>query len=355
MFENENAAAAAAFLYALEPLSILYSTLILTETLFTLLVVASCFFLASYFRRKQALSSLILAALSLACSVYVRPVSYYLPVLVSLVLFPVLLLRYKRVKYLFHVAAFLVVSVGLSAAWQVRNKVETGYGGFSAISDINLYFYQAASVRAKVENLPFLEARRRMGYDDPDLYFAEHPEQLSWSNAQRYEFMGRAGAKIILSHPGVYAAVHMDGMVRILFDPGSVDFLKIFGSYPRSGGILGKVADQGLISVVLDLFTSNPLVFWTQIALFTLLAAYYVLALLGLFSRVCLCIWAKVTGAAVIVYFVAVSAGPQSYSRFRHPVMPFLCILAGCGLYLARRVDSRPAISDSDWRKVTGS
>ena len=356
VFQDEKAAAAAALLYSFEPLSILYTTLILTETLFTLLIVSFCFFLATYFRRQQALSTLILAAVSLSCSVYVRPVSYYLPFIVSLVLLPVLLVRYKKLKHLLHVVAFLVVSVGLVGLWPVRNKIETGYGGFSAISDINLYFYQAASVRAKVEGLPYLEVRRRMGYTDPDLYFAEHPEQLSWSDAQRYAFMGQEGAKTILRHPGVYAAVHMNGVVRILFDPGSVDYLKIFGLYPASGGILGKLADQGLVSVVLGLLKNNPLVFWTQLALFALLATCYLLAVLGLLGRSCPNVWARIAVAAVIVYFVIVSAGPHSYSRFRHPAMPFFCVLAGCGCtwLLRRSIDSRPAIRDSDHRTVTG-
>jgi hypothetical protein len=303
----------------------------LTETLFTFLIVAFFGFLAAYFRHKQALSTLILAAVSLSCSVYVRPISYYLPFLVSLVLLAVLLVRYKKLKYLLHVVTFLFISVGLVAVWQVRNKIETGYSGFSAISDVNLYFYQAAAVRAKREDIPYLDMRHRMGYTDSELYFAEHPEQRLWSDAQRYVFMGQEGSRTILRHPGTYAAIHLNGIVRILFDPGSVDYLKIFGLYPASGGILGKVADQGLVSVVIGLLKSNPLVFWTQLALFVLLAAYYLLALLGLFGRSCPNVWARVALVAVIAYFVAISGGPHSYSRFRHPAMPFLCVLAGCG------------------------
>ena len=337
LFENENAAAAAALLYSLEPLSILYTTLILAETLFTILIVASFFCLADYFKRRQALGTLILAAVSLACSIYVRPVSYYLPFLVSLVLLPALLLRHRKIRYLLHVAVFLVVSFGPLAAWQARNRAETGYSGFSAISSINLYFCQAASIRAKLEGLPYLEVRRRMGSGE------EHPEQLSWSDTQRYQFWKREGVRMVMRHPVLYTRIHLGGMVRILFDPGSVDYLKVFGAAPRSSGTLGRIVDRGLASVVLGLLRDNPLVFWTQLALFALLAVYYLLAALGLLGRQCSGFWAKAAVVAVILYFVAISGGPQGYSRFRHPVMPFLCVLAGCGLYWLARKRESPA------------
>jgi 4-amino-4-deoxy-L-arabinose transferase-like glycosyltransferase len=337
LFENENAAAGAALLYSLEPLSILYTSLILTETLFTILIVASFYCLADYFKRRQALGTLILAAITLAGSIYVRPVSYYLPFLVSLVLLLALLLYRRKIKYLLHVAVFLIVSFGPLAAWQARNKAETGYNGFSAISAINLYFCQAASIRAKLEGLPYLEVRDRLGS------FAEHPEQASWSDPQRYQFMKREGIRMVMRYPGIYARIHLAGMVRILFEPGSLDYLKVFAAAPRSGGTLGSIVDRGLISVVFGLLKNNPLVFWTQLALFGLLIVYYLLAVRGLLRRRCSSVWTKLAVAAVIVYFVAISGGPQGYSRFRHPVMPFLCILAGCGLYFSARAQEKPA------------
>ena len=332
IFENENAAAAAALLYALEPLSILYTTLVLTETLFALLVATFFFCLADYFKRRQALGTLLLAALALSASVYVRPVSYYLPILVTLALLPALLVRFRKIKYALHALVFLAVSFGLVAAWQVRNRVETGYRGFSAVSDLNLYLYQGASARAKAEGVPFQEVQRRLRL------FEGHPEQSSWTEAQRSEVMRREGVRMILRHPLAYATIHLGGMMRVLFDPGSVDYLKIFQSYPRQGGLLANIADRGLASVVFGLIRGNPLVFWLQLFFFVLLAACYALALLGLFSRSRAGLWDRIALVAIIAYFVLISGGPHGYSRFRHPAMPFLCVLAGYGLhFLARR------------------
>ncbi len=346
LFENEMAAAAAAFLYSLEPLSILYTSLLLTETLFAALIVAFFFCLADYFQRRQALGTLVLAGLALAASVYVRPVSYYLPILATFALLPALLLRFRRWKYALHAVVFLAASFAPVAAWQVRNKAEVGYGGFSAISDLNLYLYQAAAVNAKVEGLPFQEAQQRMRS------FEGHPEHRSWTEAQESVFMRREGLRLILKHPLVYAGIHLRGMVRILFDPGSVDYLKLFHSYPRLGGILASIEDQGLVSVLLGLRRSNPLAFWTQLALVVWLALYYLLALFGLFGRSCAGLWAKIALVALSAYFIAISGGPIGYSRFRHPAMPLLCILAGCGLLsVGRNIDRHRAMRDSGLHK----
>jgi 4-amino-4-deoxy-L-arabinose transferase-like glycosyltransferase len=324
-------------------LSVLYTTLILTETLFASLVVAFFFCLVDYLKRRQSIGTLVLAGLALSGSVYVRPVGYYLPILVSLVLLPVLLVRFKKLKYLLHALVFLIVSFGPLAAWQVRNRVETGYRGFSAVSDLNLYLYQGASVLAKVEGLPFQEVQQRMRS------FPGHPEESSWTEAQRSDFMKREGIRIILQHPLVYAGIHLGGMARILFDPGSVDYLKVFDSYPRLGGTISNIADRGLIPVVLSFMKNNPPVFWTQLSLFVLLIVYYIFAFFGLFARSRAGVWDKIALVAIILYFVAVSGGPHAYSRFRHPAMPFLCVLAGYGfLSVTRRIDRYPGMRDSE-------
>jgi hypothetical protein len=45
----------------------------------------------------------------------------------------------------------------------------------------------------------------------------------------------------------------------------------------------------------------------------------------------------------VLLYFIVVSAGPEAYSRFRVPIMPFLALYAGVGIsaLYARSAGSR--------------
>ena len=82
---NSAAALFASALAALEPLSISFAVRLLPETLFTLLILASLLLLLRYLRTSSTLA-LVAAALMLAAATFVRPISYYLPPAIALLL-----------------------------------------------------------------------------------------------------------------------------------------------------------------------------------------------------------------------------------------------------------------------------
>ncbi|MEG3900534.1 glycosyltransferase family 39 protein [Microcoleus sp. B4-C5] len=65
-----------ALLYAVEPVSILWLTLLMPETLFTALITLFIYLLIKYFTEKSW-KQLLYAAITLAASIYVRPIGYY--------------------------------------------------------------------------------------------------------------------------------------------------------------------------------------------------------------------------------------------------------------------------------------
>src|SRR5262249_39600722 len=150
-------AVVAAALYAIEPLSIRYTSTFATETLFSALAIVWLYFLLTYLDR-QRLQDLLLSGIVLAASVYVRPIGYFLPVVIAAALVIwVLVMQDHKLHFMTHVALFLGISMLLTGIWQERNQVETGYSGFSGISSINMYFYLAASVLAAQQHVPFFE------------------------------------------------------------------------------------------------------------------------------------------------------------------------------------------------------
>ncbi len=335
LFEKTGIAEAAALLYAFEPLSVIYASKLLTETLFTCLVAAFLYTLLRY-QKGGGLRWVLVSAAALAASVYVRPISYFLPFLVGAgLIVRALLHKPKHLRRgLVHACVFLAVCAAPIVAWQGRNAALTGYKGFSAISDVNLYFYQGASVTAAKRCSSYYALRKELGYGDDKVYFNKHPDQSSWSEAERYRFMRSAGLQVIRAHPLIYLKVHLKGMTRAFFDPAAFDYLKIFKLYPHSGGLLGVVMDRGVTATVVQLFRTMPLVFWSNVVLGLVLGAYLLFGLAGLLSK----ILRKNTAAAVILfvafYFILLSGGAQAEARFRHPIMPIVCILAGLGLSL---------------------
>lgn len=75
-----------------------------------------------------------------------------------------------------------------------------------------------------------------------------------------------------------------------------------------------------------------PLVFWSNLALAPFLGAYLGLAALAFCSRALRAEATAPVMLGVAVYFLVVSGGPAAYARFRHPIMPIVCVYAAYSL-----------------------
>ncbi len=343
-FGGTSAALFAAGICVLEPLSVVYCGMLLTETIFTTLLVLFLCAILQHLKSGHS-ACLLVAAVTLSACAYVRPIAYPLAAPVA----AVLLLPYAGLVGLrqraLRALLFLAVVAGLVSPWQIRNGVTTGYYGLSAISAISLYFYQGAAVRSVTEGVPFYRMQQEMGHADPDRYFTQHPDQRGWDAGRRYAYFQRRGLGLIAQHPATYAAIHLKGVARAVLDPGAVDVLKYLGLYPSSGGLLGVAVDRGLLAALSQASRDAPLALWTSLSFGLLLMAAYALAVLGF--------WRSPRGVPrlmivlLVVYFVTLSGGPQSLGRFRHPIMPVIAMLAGAGaaaaLDAARRRWLRPA------------
>jgi 4-amino-4-deoxy-L-arabinose transferase-like glycosyltransferase len=332
LFDSEKAAILAAMLYAVEPLSIFYVSQLLTETLFTALLVVWFYFLLKYLKQ-PSLRYLIVSGLALAASIYVRPVGYFLPAVIAagLMLWELSDDRLDWPRLTTHLAIFLAVSMGTTFLWQVRNRVEAGYPGFSSISSVNLYYYLSASVLAAELHMKLYQVQDQLGYKDDRIYFARHPEQRDWSPALRYEYMAREGERILLEHPLTYARIHLQGIVMVLFSSG-VNPILTFLEANRSTGA-GKLTDWGL-GTEIAFVRANPMVFWSNALLEPLELLYLLSASMVLFSRQ---LWRRpsiLAAVLTIAYYVVISGGPAGDSRFRVPIMPIICVLSTYGFSL---------------------
>ncbi len=329
MFSSTTAYCCAS-LYAIEPLSIFYCSQLLSETLFTFLVVLFLYQTMCYIKQAK-LPILLTAALALAGATYVRPVSYYLPIALMPIVVYASACTCRRSKAIIHGLAFFLFFLALVAPWQIRNYRVSGYSGFSAISDVNLYFYRGASIIAKKTNQTLSDVQKELGFNSWEQYIRSHPEQATWSYAREYQFMGREGLRLIQHNLLIYTPIHLAGMVRVTANPGGIVYSLLFKNIPAPADSLGTVSELKVLR------TNYPFSFYMTIFLALLLLCYIVLAVSGVTL-----VWRRERIATVLlitvgVYFVLVSSGAESAGRFRHPIMPIVCVFAGYTLALLGR------------------
>ncbi|MEG4865196.1 MULTISPECIES: glycosyltransferase family 39 protein [unclassified Microcoleus] len=324
LFKKDEIAIVCALLYAIEPLPILRSAFLMSETLHTTLLTLFLKLLLEYFKNKSG-KHLALAAMTLAASIYVRPIGYYLPFLITAILLVWNLKKMQARKLLIiHTCIFLIVSMGSLGIWQIRNYVKAGYSGFAAVSDYNLYCYNGAALIADQKRIEFEDSHEQLGCTKHEKYFMLHPEQREWSQAKIYRYMGKEGKKMILSQPFTYSIIHLKGMFATLVQTPANRYVPLF---------VGRF-DRSITPSYQNLDRYSSIIFWTNLSLSLFSGVYLLSAAIALLSKRFLNNWSMITLVSVAVYFLTVSGGIVGSHRFRLAIMPIICLLAGYGLWL---------------------
>jgi 4-amino-4-deoxy-L-arabinose transferase-like glycosyltransferase len=327
LFGRAEIAILGAAIYAVDPLSVIFSGLIMPDTLFAFLLSLFLLFLLRYLH-EDSVFHLVAAGVTLASVVYVQAIAYFLPAWMTLVLILGALRRRSGIHVL-HAFIFLAVSMSLIVAWQIRNMAETGYPGFSTTFDKSLYYAQAASALAKVEDKR--DFRELWGLMEKKVN--EHSSSLS----ERFRYMRQEGIRLTLAHPFAYAQIHFLGIVRTLLGGEAHTYIRVLelGSPENrreleSGQGVWEMLERDYRKLGLALIIMT-------IGLGLIALTVYLFASIALFSGNFLSSMPVISLLSVIVYWLVITGGPHGYGRYRLAVMPIICALAGYGLYLILR------------------
>jgi len=368
VFDDDRIALVAAWIFAFEPIAVANSVLLMSDTLFLVLLLLSLERLVDFLRGHH-LRVLAAAGLWLAAATFVRPITYYLPVALALGLFLVLVrvpgLRWKA-------PAVLLISVlPWLAAWQIRNRIETGYGGFSSAGEYNLYFDDSAEVKARVEHRGFYAVREQFGYSGAigsvvvhnhsqqqylyQPYLTVHPEQTGWSQGQRIAFLQSEALHNIRKHYGIYLRYCIvTRLFEEIVNPGAGHFDHLLNLEQVAQN--ADLIDMGPIRWAIMLAREHPWMTVEKVAFELVLLGLYLFAARGIFrgGLDSACLWLLM---GTSIYFLVVSAaagGPGAEARYRLPIMPVVCLLAAAGLRGAKEIPRR-VVSWFDSRLVGAS
>ncbi len=301
---NERVAVVAVVLLLVDPLSMYFGSLVMTETLATLLILSSTALLALLVDRgSSSMVGWFAAGLLLAAATHVRPGQYYLPLLVL----ALLLWTGRRFRWSIRRTLCAAVALGLPVlvlvgGWQVRNADQIGSSRFSGIEAVNMMKYRAAGVVAEQEGGDWRQVRREL----MDRY---GPEFGGGSTGEYYDRMYDKGLEIVLDDP--------------------VSLLKVTGAGAWRSAVSFPANSDGLFDRwnFPDLFVLRVLIDYAMVPVWLIGLGGLVAAWRSSVNRPVI-----ITLMLPVVYLFALSSGPESYARFRVPIMPILWVFAAGGL-----------------------
>ena len=312
-----NAGNVAAGIVALDPTLVVQSAFVLAEALFTFLLVLATLLLtaqgADRRRRRAGLAGLILGV-----AVLVRPIA--LPLLPGLAL-AVLLRRDPLRERL--VAATLVLGVAgaLVGGMMLHNHARAGVATVSTVSTTNLLEYRAAGLAAVNDpDVSFLDRTLRVRDDRAEverlnaIVAARLPAAAS--RAEEEAVRTDLALELLLADPAGTIQVVGEGVLMNMFRPtlAGTSQWRLFGS-TRAPGELSTAA-------------------WVlAVAEAVVLGLLLLVAALGI-VRLAARRDAATTALLLLpaVGLIVLSAGLESYARFRGPAMPFIALLAAIAM-----------------------
>ena len=215
----------ASALMAVEPLQILYSQIVISETLFTLFITLSVLSIIYLFSSKDKhcrYKWALILGFVVACSTMIKPISYYLIVVVPIGL----ALSRKKLGYEWkHLARVLVLallpSIFIYSAWQVRNGMLTGVFEINDAKSETLLYWKAKGA---------LMLKNSLTEDEAQLAILKRLPPKFHSFKEKMKLEKELALKIIKNNWGNYLKLSVNSLKSIILGIGLDSQARYYGA-----------------------------------------------------------------------------------------------------------------------------
>ena len=324
-----------ALFFSVEPIMVITSNSILSETLFLFLLLLFIYFLfrsvqKNDFRKKNFL----ILGLLLGFNILVRPILYPLLLLFALFLVYLVYKRFTVVQTGLRMLIFLAGAYIFIFPWLLRNKLVFDSWSISSISGVHLYYSYAVPFYAYQHDIINKDlAEKELDQKiKPQLV----GNRYDLRNNNTYKKFGR---EIILSDPLKYGFFHLANTTSFFMSNGYRNIPRELGFTVKSPPLnysFIRLLLTGKISGLLEFFKNNKFQFaafiignltWLLINLFLIVGV-----IKGFLFEPDKAKKTFITLFILLIGYFAITAGPEAYYKMRFPVNPFIFILAFYGL-----------------------
>ncbi len=324
LLSNRKICAAVGFFLAVEPSSILYSTIFYSEILFIFLFLLSLLCLFKYFYNTQR-AYFYLSAQLLGIATLTRPTTEFLPILIL----GIVIWLHRRAltkKIWIDVAGYALLFLLVLAPWSYRNYVTFGTPEISPLTGVSLYSVLLPTVYS-IERGTTFQVEYKILEDAGVL----GPNIAPVTVGSEYV---RTAIPLLIAHPKALALSFANSELNFFVQDGTFDFLRHIKVRPRE--MLGRPATFVLLSKPLVAVKFVIRNFFGPVFFIVVGRVTWIIVTLAAFIGV----WQYVrrynvtpylvTSVSVTAYFALTSAitGLGLTSRYRLPVNPLILIFA---------------------------
>jgi 4-amino-4-deoxy-L-arabinose transferase-like glycosyltransferase len=324
LLQNKSIAVIAALIMALDIPSIVFSNLIMTETLFSTLLISGVFYFVKY-TKTSSIKNLIVSSVFIGLALLCRPIGIFLPFFFAL--FTIVFFWHQKGKAILHSVLSLAVVLLTISPWLIRNKLEFNRYFLSVISAHNFQNFQAAVIYAEVLEIPINDARCTLRWKT----FQEFEGD---ANTQPYEYakhIQKDAFSILFEYPKILLRNHAEQLLHFFIKP-TRNYIDVQLGYVKNtyDGITKKP------SMINHLLTkSSKLTIGLVGCQLIVLALIYVSSLFSIITfkknKMVVCFLFFIL---LILCFANLTIPNVTEARFRIPVMPFIAILSASGVFI---------------------
>lgn len=318
------------------------SVQVMGEVFYILFLLLSVYSLFLYFRsyRKQ---HILLFLFLIAFSTLIKPSSYYLFILGSVIFVFYSLIKFKDIKLFLIIISCIIFSYSLFILpWSYRNYNEFGKYTLSSVQNYNFYYYNARLLRASIGGVDKGEVNKAM----QDQAKKDMREQYELRNLSYEEYRRTLWASDYLynnSFPYIkdnileYSYIHLLGLIPFFTDSAWREVLDTMNIRLGQPAHLTMLLSQGDLGAIWQNVTQNMLYFFV----FILGKFYYFF--LTIFATLSIFKVSKKDLKYILTFFIfvgyfALISGPVSNARYRYPVEGFVVTLA---VYLFYKIKNK--------------
>ncbi|MCF6356953.1 MAG: glycosyltransferase family 39 protein [Draconibacterium sp.] len=318
LFSNKNIALISAFLFSLDIYTLFFIFELYTETLFVFtLLFSTVLFIKSI--NSHGFLHLIISGILIGLSALIRPIAIFLPIVYIAIIF---FFDKHSVSLKFFKTGVLSISFLLIISlWMMRNYNEYSHFGFSTISSVNLYLFNAAITKSNSTDKNTQQIINE--FKNIAINAGASKQNNAFDNAEIFKMLGK---EYIKTNKLLFIKQHFLGMLNMYLSIGHRQLLNRLGFATSEGG---KKYSQSNLRRLLNNSTNMEIVFAFWLIAFLIFC--YVFASYGIFSMLKTKEYFSIFLLLGLIFYFTFLTGVGGSPRFRIPVVPFYSMLAGYG------------------------